>query len=86
MIQDPKAFEGILRDFKASRPDLNPKEKEILYGLKLKKLFLDGKTVVLHLNLHPSMKPVQPGTWDDIEIVYMKPVYYCKAGAHEFGK
>lgn len=85
-IQNPRAFEGMLRDFKTSRPDLNIKEKDILFDFKVKKLFLDGKTVLLHLNLHPSMKPVQPGTWENIEIVYMKPVYYCMADNHEFGK
>uniref|UniRef100_A0A2A4JGD6 G-protein coupled receptors family 2 profile 2 domain-containing protein n=1 Tax=Heliothis virescens TaxID=7102 RepID=A0A2A4JGD6_HELVI len=83
-IQDPKAFEAILTDFKISHPDLNPKEKDIFYGMKFKKLFLDGKTVILHLQLNPRMQPVQPGTWDGIEIVYMKPVYFCLADNHEF--
>ncbi|KAJ8723001.1 hypothetical protein PYW07_004181 [Mythimna separata] len=83
-IQDPKTFEGILRNFKSAHPDLNPKDKDVLYGLKVKKIFLDGKTVVLHLNLNPRMKPVQPATWDGIEIIYMKPVYYCTTNNHEF--
>lgn len=85
-IQDPKSFEDVLKDFKLSHPDLNPKEKDIIYGMKLKKVFLDGKTALIHLQLNPRMKPVQPGTWEDIEIVYMKPVHYCLADGHEFGK
>lgn len=86
-IQDPNDFESILKDFKSSHPDLYPKDKEeVLYGFKVKKLFLNGMTVVLHLNLNPRMKPVQPGKWEDIEIVYMKPVYYCTADSHEFGE
>ncbi|XP_021188434.3 uncharacterized protein LOC110374861 isoform X1 [Helicoverpa armigera] len=83
-IQDPKAFEAILNGFKLAHPDLNPKDKDIIYDMKLKKLFLDGKTVILHVQLNPRMKPVRPGTWDGVEIVYMKPVYFCMADNHEF--
>ncbi|XP_026742549.1 uncharacterized protein LOC113504459 isoform X2 [Trichoplusia ni] len=82
--QDPKTFEDVLKDFKLVHPDLNPREKDIIYGMKFKKVFLDARTVLVHLQLNPRMTPVQPGTWDGIKIEYMKPVYFCTADKHEF--
>ncbi|KAH9634823.1 hypothetical protein HF086_012237 [Spodoptera exigua] len=74
VTQDPKIFEDILFAFKTAYPDLNPtKEKDVFYGMKLKKVFLDKKTLLIHLQLNPKMLPVQPGTWDGLQIVYMKP-------------
>ncbi|CAH0702067.1 unnamed protein product [Spodoptera exigua] len=85
VTQDPKIFEDILFAFKTAYPDLNPtKEKDVFYGMKLKKVFLDKKTLLIHLQLNPKMLPVQPGTWEGLQIVYMKPVYYCNADSHEF--
>lgn len=38
---------------------------------------MDGKTALLHLMMSLDMKPATPGTWDSLEVLYMKPTYYC---------
>ncbi|XP_035436335.2 uncharacterized protein LOC118266856 isoform X3 [Spodoptera frugiperda] len=83
--QDPKVFEDVLFAFKMAHPDLSP-TKDVFYGMKLKKVFLDKKTILLHIQLNPSMLPVQPGTWEGLQIVYMKPVFYCNADHHDFAE
>lgn len=85
VTQDPKVFEDTLFAFKLAHPDLKPtKEKDIIYEIKLKKVFLDKKTILIHIHLNPNMLPVQPGSWEGLQIVYMKPIYYCNADNHDF--
>lgn len=52
-------------------------DRDIVQNKKLKRLYLDAKTALLHVELHPDMKPVKPGQWESILIEYMRPVYYC---------
>lgn len=70
--------ERILKQFKSSTPDLDWKEKEIIHNSKIKRLYLDGRTALLHIELNSEMLPVPPGWWDDVEVQFMKPAYYCR--------
>ncbi|XP_045491215.1 adhesion G protein-coupled receptor E5-like isoform X2 [Colias croceus] len=70
--------EEVLKSFKESNPGLDLKEKIVVQKLNVKRLYLDAQTVLLHVEISPEYKPVTPGFWDGIEIVFMKPVYYCK--------
>lgn len=70
--------EDVLKEFVNSNPNIDKKNTEIV-EVKLKRLFMDRRTVLFHIKLRPYVNPVCPGTWDHMEIVSMKPVYYCKA-------
>lgn len=84
--EDSEAFQNTLKEFKELHPELTPKEKDIIYDMQIKKIYLDGKTALVHLQLHPTMKTVQPGWWSDLKVLYMKPVHFCRVGDQEFGK
>ncbi|CAG5011324.1 unnamed protein product [Parnassius apollo] len=71
--------EKLLKQFKSSYPGLEWKAKEIILSVKLKRLYLDGRTALIHVELNPDMLPVPPGWWDEMEVEYMKPSYYCRA-------
>ncbi|XP_046964496.1 uncharacterized protein LOC124533333 isoform X2 [Vanessa cardui] len=68
--------EDILKSFKNS--GLVQNEKSVILKMKLKRLYMDRRTVLVHVELSPDMKPVTPGFWDQMEILSMKPVFYCK--------
>lgn len=71
-------FEAALKEFKNANAGLKVKEKDVITVIKIKHLYLDGKTALVHLELNPEMLPVPPGTWDGMRVQYMKPAYYCK--------
>lgn len=75
----PEDFESALKQFKNSNPGLRVKEKDVITLIKIKHLYLDATTALVHLELNPEMLPVRPGTWDGMRVQYMKPAYYCKA-------
>ncbi|XP_047527962.1 uncharacterized protein LOC125064781 isoform X2 [Vanessa atalanta] len=68
--------EDVLKSFKNS--GLVQNEKTVILKMKLKRLYMDRRTVLVHVELSPDMKPVTPGFWDQMEILSMKPVFYCK--------
>ncbi|XP_045533779.1 adhesion G-protein coupled receptor G2 isoform X1 [Papilio machaon] len=68
----------VLKQFKSVTPGLDWKDKEIIHNSKIKRLYLDGRTALLHIELNSDMMPVMPGWWEDMEVEYMKPAYYCK--------
>ncbi|XP_064071783.1 uncharacterized protein LOC113404752 isoform X1 [Vanessa tameamea] len=68
--------EDVLKSFKNSVFVQN--EKTVILKMKLKRLYMDRRTVLVHVELSPDMKPVTPGFWDQMEILSMKPVFYCK--------
>ncbi|XP_068629938.1 uncharacterized protein [Battus philenor] len=70
--------EKLLKQFKNSSPGLDWKDKEIVHNTKIKRLYLDGRTALLHVELNSDMIPVTPGWWDDMDVEYMKPAFYCK--------
>ncbi|KAJ2952471.1 hypothetical protein O0L34_g6782 [Tuta absoluta] len=53
------------------------KNIKTINDLKIKRLYLDGKKALLHLQLNRAMMAVGPGRWDNLEVEYMKPVYFC---------
>lgn len=77
-LTDSISTEDVLKSFKASHPGLNWKDKDSIYKIKIKRLYLDGKTALVHVQLNPEMSAVPPGFWDGLEVEYMKPIYYCK--------
>ncbi|XP_045485064.1 uncharacterized protein LOC111001031 isoform X1 [Pieris rapae] len=70
--------EETLKSFKLSNPGLEWKDKSIIEKIKVQRLYLDAQDVLLHVELSPNIFAVSPGVWDGLEIMYMKPVYYCK--------
>lgn len=68
----------VLKQFKSVSPDLDWKDKDVIHNSKIKRLYLDGRTALLHIELNSEMMPVMPGFWEDMEVEYMKPAYYCK--------
>lgn len=74
---DNQTSEQILKEFKASHSGLRYKEKDLIHKIRVKK-YIRGREALLHVQLKPEMMPVPAGTWDDIEVVSMKPAYYCK--------
>ncbi|XP_050344930.1 uncharacterized protein LOC126769941 isoform X2 [Nymphalis io] len=68
--------EEVLKSFKNS--GLGQNEKSVILKMKLKRLYMDRRSVLVHVELSPDMKPVAPGFWDQMEILSMKPVFYCK--------
>ncbi|KAJ0180252.1 hypothetical protein K1T71_003656 [Dendrolimus kikuchii] len=77
-IVDFERFEAALKEFKNANAGLKVKEKDVITVIKIKHLYLDGKTALVHLELNPEMVPVPPGTWDGMKVQYMKRAYYCK--------
>ncbi|VVC98624.1 unnamed protein product [Leptidea sinapis] len=77
---DTNDTEEILKTFVNLNPEVK-KQSTVAHTKKVKRLYLDGQTVVLHLELSPGRRPAPPGRWRDLEILYMKPTYYCR-GSH----
>ncbi|CAH2238632.1 jg5378 [Pararge aegeria aegeria] len=75
---DTNVTEQVLRGFQSTNYGLDWKENTVIVRMKIKRLYLDKTSVLMHVELHPDMKPVTPGVWDDVEILFMKPVLYCK--------
>lgn len=77
---DEKIAENDLKLFKEKNPELNwMVEDVILNNTTKKKDFFTWEPVLVHVLLHPNMKPVSPGTWENLIVESMKPVYYCPA-------
>lgn len=70
--------EDILKEFINSNPKIDRKNPEIV-EIKLKRLYMDRRSLLVHTKLRPYVNPVSPATWEHMEIVFMKPVYYCKS-------
>lgn len=75
---DHTKSETILKVFKNLNPRSDFKDKDVITDVKIKRLYLDSRTVLVHIELNPEMNAVPPGTWDSLEIISMKPAYYCK--------
>lgn len=82
-IEDPKAFENTLKDFKTVNPELSPKG-DIIYNMRIKRIYLDRRTALVHLQLNPTMKPVRVGWWSNLRVFYMKPVRTCTVDDQKF--
>ncbi|XP_069365596.1 uncharacterized protein [Maniola hyperantus] len=67
-----------LKSFQGTNYGLDLKEISVIVKMKIKRLYLDRGTVLIHVELHPDMRPVTPAIWEDIVILSMKPVFYCK--------
>ncbi|XP_075969098.1 uncharacterized protein LOC142972144 isoform X2 [Anticarsia gemmatalis] len=78
-----ETFQDTLKEFKRTHEGLKPKGL-IIFGMRIKKIYLDRKTAVVHFQLNPTMKPVQPGWWENLYVIYMKPVHYCEIGGLQF--
>ncbi|XP_063531353.1 uncharacterized protein LOC134742253 isoform X2 [Cydia strobilella] len=78
---DGHEAEGLLQNYKRSTGDDSGegsfKETDVIYMIKIKRLFLDGRTVLLHVQLNPTMKIVPPGYWEGLELLYMRPAFFC---------
>ncbi|XP_045783619.1 adhesion G-protein coupled receptor G2-like isoform X2 [Maniola jurtina] len=70
--------EEVLKSFQSTNYGLDWKENSVIVKMKIKRLYLDRGTILIHVELHPDMRPVTPGIWEDIVILSMKPVFYCK--------
>lgn len=69
--------EDVLKRFK--KQNVGGAYKESLFNfLKVKRLFLDRKTILVHAQVKTGVEAVVPGEWEGLEIVFMKPAYYCK--------
>ncbi|XP_047988379.1 adhesion G-protein coupled receptor G2-like isoform X2 [Leguminivora glycinivorella] len=79
------AAEGVLQNYKRSTGDDSGegsfKETDVIYMVKIKRLFLDGRTVLLHVQLNPTMRVVPPGFWEGLEVIYMRPAFFCSGNA-----
>lgn len=69
--------EDILKRFKDQKVGASPKES-VFNFLKVKRLYLDRKTILLHAQMKTGLEAVSPGEWDGLETLFMKPAYYCK--------
>lgn len=83
-IVDPKDYKRTLEQFKEDHPELKSKKDKILFKTKLKQLYLDKKTALLHVQLDPTMRAVLPGWWSNMMVVIMQPVRYCSIGKELF--
>lgn len=45
---------------------------------KLKRIYLDRKTALIHIDLLENIRPLVPSYWENIEVVFMRPTYHCK--------
>ncbi|XP_072943816.1 uncharacterized protein [Epargyreus clarus] len=70
--------EEILKSFKSAKGIDDAKDEDVVRDTHLKRKYLDNRTVLFHVDLYPGMEAVAPGKWDSIEVIYMRPVYYCK--------
>lgn len=78
--------EEILKSFKSSKGIVDAKGEDIVRDIDLKRKYLDNATVLFHVTLYPDMKAVAPGKWDSIEVLHMRPVYYCKEFLSDTGE
>ncbi|KAL4706305.1 hypothetical protein ACJJTC_004914 [Scirpophaga incertulas] len=76
---DDNETEYILKEFMRNHSGLQWNDSDVITDFKVMRLYLDQKSVLLHLTLEPYMLPVSPGTWDELEVVFMKPAYLCKS-------
>lgn len=78
IISSPDPSEDDLKKFKTNNPVLESNQKQVIRRMSVKRLYLDGKTALVHIELIPGVSPVSPGYWNGLEIVSMKPVLYCR--------
>lgn len=78
-LNDQNTTEAVLKTFKQEHRLLDWKDRDVILKSKIKKMYIDGKTTLIHVLLNRDMKPVMPGTWDNLTVEFMKPVYYCPA-------
>ncbi|XP_013199458.1 adhesion G protein-coupled receptor L3 [Amyelois transitella] len=53
------------------------KKGQVIREFKVKRVYVDKRTVLLHVDLNFEIPPLAAGVWEDMEILYMRPVYYC---------
>ncbi|XP_028168089.1 uncharacterized protein LOC114358344 isoform X2 [Ostrinia furnacalis] len=80
--------EGMLRSFMGEKDVWGMSEAEVIRDSRIKRLHLDLRTVLLHIELGPEMKPLPPGTrislgytgdgFSYLDVVFMRPAYVCK--------
>ncbi|XP_063821445.1 uncharacterized protein LOC135071614 isoform X2 [Ostrinia nubilalis] len=80
--------EGMLRSFMGEKDVWGISEAEVIRDSRIKRLHLDLRTVLLHIELDPEMKPLPPGTrislgytgdgFNYLDVVFMRPAYVCK--------
>ncbi|GBP43839.1 hypothetical protein EVAR_82271_1 [Eumeta japonica] len=75
--QDVKEIEDVLKKYKHESGGWSDDDDVVLYQ-KIKRVYLDRKTVLLHALISSEVMPSSPGLWDDLEVVYMRPTYHCK--------
>lgn len=76
---DANVTEEVLRRFHSDNYfGIEWKENSAILKPKIKRLYVDRRSMLVHVKLHHDMRPVTPGVWKDIEILFMKPVFYCK--------
>ncbi|XP_026329456.1 uncharacterized protein LOC113237282 [Hyposmocoma kahamanoa] len=78
-VNNQNTTEDVLKLFKEKHTALHSYYADVISKHTIKKLSVDKKNMLVHVRLRRDMKPVLPGTWANLTVEFMKPVYYCPA-------
>lgn len=74
---EPYGVQRILKRFKGEKVGVFEEDK-IFRGSKIKRIYVDRKTVLVHTEMSADMDILMPVFWEELQIIFMKPVYYCR--------
>ncbi|KAG6448639.1 hypothetical protein O3G_MSEX005616 [Manduca sexta] len=77
-LQNVTDIEKEIKTYKAEVP-VDWKDKDIIRNRKVKRMYMDVNTALVHIEVNPDMRAVPPGSWDGVQVLFMRPVYYCPA-------
>lgn len=66
-----------LKSYMEQFPQLYWKFTNVILNKTIRRRYTDRKTTLVHVLLHQDMKPVIPGTWDNLTVEFMRPLYNC---------
>ncbi|KAM3961846.1 uncharacterized protein ACR2FA_004170 [Aphomia sociella] len=68
---------NVLEDFRNSQPYSS--DDEVISKINIKRMYMDKRTILFHVQVREDMIPVDPAKIRNGEVLYMKPVYYCRS-------
>lgn len=72
------AYEEFNIQFYDTISELDLRDDNEHFKSAIKRLYLDQQTLLLHIQWDADMELEVSGTWGDVEVLHVKPAFYCK--------
>lgn len=71
-------IQDVLKNFNKTLNPVLYNPQSVYTRSELKRIYLDRRTALIHVETIPGIEVLLPSHWEDIEIIHMRPAYYCK--------